>query len=64
MLAVAMFRMALRHSATVLLRMVLDLMAIKDERLSVQIMMCSLVVSRRKLQASRIAVSSAWYTEQ
>ena len=40
--------------------MVLDLMAIKDERLSVQMMMCSLVVSRRKLQASRIAVSSAW----
>ena len=60
MLAVAMFRMALRHSATVLLRMVLDLMAIKDERLSVQMMMCSLVVFRRKLQASRIAVSSAW----
>ena len=63
-LAVAMFRMALRNSVTVLLRMSLAQMAIKDERLSVQIMMCLLVALSRKLQASRIGVSSVWYTEQ
>ena len=35
MLVVALFLMALRHSATVLIRMLFDLMAIKDKRLSV-----------------------------
>ena len=48
-----------RQSATVLLRMVLDLMSIRDERSSVQIIMCLLVSSSRELHASRIVLSSA-----
>ena len=40
-----MFLMVVRESATVLLRMLIDLIAIKDERLSVQIMMCWFVFS-------------------
>ena len=64
MLVVATFLMALSHSAAVLLRMLFDLIAIKDERLSVQIMMSLLVSSSKKLQAFRLAVRSAWYTER
>ena len=46
-LVVVMCRIAVGQSATILLRMVLDLMASKDERLSVQMIMCLLLsVSR------------------
>ena len=39
--------------------MVLDLMAFRHERLSVQFIMCLLVSSSRELHASRIVLSSA-----
>ena len=51
-------------SAAVLLQMLFDMMTIKDKRLSVEIMMCLLVSSSKKLQAFRIAVSSALYIER
>ena len=59
---VIMWRMvmiAATQSTTVQLRIVFDLMASRDERLSVQIIRCLLVSSSSELQASRIAVSSA-----
>ena len=40
-----MFLKVVRESATVLLRLLIDLKAIKDEKLSVQIMICWFVFS-------------------
>ena len=57
-LVVAMVVIAVKQSATALLRMVLHLMASRDERPSVQTIMFLLVSSSGKVQASLIAVSS------
>ena len=67
MLVVAMvlIRVRLRQSATVLLRMELDLMASRDERISVHICPDLLISSLNEGVAGfRIAVSSARYTLQ
>ena len=52
------------HSLVVLLLIESVLTASIEERLSVQMMMCLLVVVAKCLQASLIAVSSAWKTVQ